>query len=128
MAPVLKGIVYWLPRALAIAFAGFIGMFALDVFGETRGFWETALALGIHLLPPAFVVMTLVLAWRWEWIGTLSFGLLGFLYLLFNLKRPDWILVISAPLFVVAALFLLSWLKRSEIRSGISERGIGARQ
>jgi hypothetical protein len=125
MRPLHKGFIFWLPRVLTIAFAVFIGMFALDAFSEGHGFRETAFALAIHLIPAALVVLALALAWRWEWVGTLVFGLLGFLYLLFNLRRPDWILVISAPLFVVAALFLLSWLKRSEFRSGHS-RGTAA--
>jgi hypothetical protein len=118
MTTVRKGIVFWLPRALAIAFAVFVSMFSLDVFGEGYGFWQTTLALGVHLIPAALVVVTLVLAWRWEWIGALLFGLLALLYLLFNLRHPDWIMVVSVPLFAVAALFLVSGLKRAEFRSG----------
>ena len=36
---------FWTPRVAGILFVLFLSIFALDVFGETRGFWETLLAL-----------------------------------------------------------------------------------
>ena len=113
-----KRIVFWLPRMLGIAFAIFISLFALDVFSERLGFWNTALALIMHLIPTALVVVALVLAWKWEWIGAVLFGGLGLFYALTTREHPDWILLISGPLFLIALLFLLNWLKRAEVRTG----------
>jgi len=118
VSPAGRRIVFWLPRVLAIAFALFVSLFALDVFSEQSGFWNTALALIMHLVPTALVVAALVFAWRWEWIGAVLFGGLGFLYALTARDHPDWILLISGPLFVIALLFLMNWVKRSELRSG----------
>jgi hypothetical protein len=112
-----RRILFWAPRALGIAFAVFLSVFALDVFGEGYGFWNTLFALAMHLIPTAIVVVVLVLAWRWEWIGAVLFAAAGTLYLLNTLRHPDWILLISGPLFLIAALFMISWLKRSELHS-----------
>ena len=112
-----KRALLWTPRALGSAFALFLSMFALDVFSEGYGFWNTILALGIHLIPTAIVVVVLVLAWRWEWIGAVLFAATGIAYMLAALRHLSWILSISGPLFVIAALFLVSWLKRAEIHS-----------
>jgi hypothetical protein len=117
MSDYSRRILFWAPRALGIAFAVFLSVFALDVFGEGYGFWNTLLALAMHLIPTAIVVVVLVLAWRWEWIGAVLFAAAGTLYLVNTLRHPDWILLISGPLFLIAALFMISWLKRSELHS-----------
>ena len=117
MSAYSRRILFWAPRALGIAFALFLSMFALDVFGEGYGFWNTLLALAMHLIPTAIVAVVLVLAWRWEWIGVVLFAAAAILYLVNTLRHPDWILFISGPLFLIAVLFLVSWLKRTELHS-----------
>jgi hypothetical protein len=37
----LRKIVFWTPSVLGLLFAPFIGIFALDVFGQGYGFWGT---------------------------------------------------------------------------------------
>lgn len=106
----------WTPRALCIAFALLLSLFALDVFNEGYGFWRTLGALLMHLIPAAMVLVVLALAWRWGWIGTVVFAGLGMYYALTAWRHPDWVLTISGPLFVIAALFLVNWLKRVELR------------
>lgn len=122
MIKLSKRSLFWTPRALAIVFIAFLSMFALDVFGEGRGFWGTILALNVHLVPMFILTAGLILAWRWEWIGTVIYGAGGMVYVLFALSRP-WppamklicILMIAGPAFAVAALFLANWLKRREL-------------
>jgi hypothetical protein len=115
---------FWAPRALSIAFIAFLGLFALDVFGEGYGFWKTLLALTMHLIPNFVLIAVLVLAWRWEWIGAALYAAAGTLYVIMVVLRPlppaiklSWILTIAGPAFVVAALFLVNWLKRGELRA-----------
>jgi hypothetical protein len=112
-------LIYWTPRVLCILFALFISMFALDVFDGARGFWGTLVALGMHMVPTAVVVLVTILAWRWEWIGTLAFFTTGVLYSVSTTQHPDWILVIAGPQFVIGALFLLSWFQRRRVRSAV---------
>lgn len=122
-----RQLLFWSPRVLCIAFAAFLSLFALDVFGEGHGFWRTAMALVMHLKWPAVVAGILMLAWRWEWIGASLFTVAAVLYLRMALNRnhPDWALVISGPLVVVAGLFLANWLKRTELHTGPSHRSGG---
>ena len=66
MTSAAKGLLFWTPRVLTIAFILFLGLFALDVFGEGYGFWGTLVALLMHLIPNFVVLAVLIIAWRWE--------------------------------------------------------------
>lgn len=124
MTPFSRRTLFWAPRALAIGFIAFLGVFALDAFEEGHGFWRTILALAIHFIPNFVLIAALVLAWRWEWIGALLFAGAGALHFILMLDRPlpmatklSQMLPIEAPAFLVAALFLVNWIKRSELRT-----------
>jgi hypothetical protein len=115
----VKRIVYWAPRILGLLFAAFISLFAMDVFGEGYGFWETIAALFMHLIPTGILLVILALAWRWEWIGAVLFAALGVAYIVMARGKFEWAtyLVISGPLFLMSALFLANWLSRKERRA-----------
>lgn len=111
-------ILFWSPRALTILYAGFLGLFSLDVFDEATGFWPTALALSIHLIPSFVVLAALLLAWRWEWLGAVLYAFAAAAYARLAFPRhPDWFAAIGLPMLLVASLFLVNWLKRTEIRN-----------
>jgi len=114
-----KLLLFWAPRGLAILFILFLGLFALDVFGEGRGFWGTLVALFMHLLPNLIALAALVLAWKWEWTGALLFAGLGLFYIVWAWGRfhISAYIFISGPLFLIASLFLLGWVLRSRIRA-----------
>ena len=114
----IKRVLFWTPRVLGILFAMFLSLFALDVFGEGYGFWETILALLIHLLPVYIVVIALVIAWHWEWAGAILFIALALFYLVWSWGRFHWSapLVISGPLVLLCVLFLLDWIYRAQMR------------
>ena len=107
-------LLFWTPRILCLLFAGFISIFALDVFEENRGFWETTIALLIHLIPTGLLLIILAASWRWEWIGALIFPALGAFYIIAFWGRFSWstYLVIAGPLMLVGVLFLMGWLQR----------------
>jgi hypothetical protein len=113
----VKRLLFWSPRVLCIAFAVFLSLFALDVFSEGLGVAKTILALSIHLIPTAFIVVVLAVSWRWEWVGGVLYIAAGIGYLIAARHHPSWVVVISGPLFLVGALFLLNWSKRAEIRA-----------
>jgi len=116
MSPFLKWLLFWMPRILGALFAVFTSLFALDVFGEGYSFWETILALLMHLVPTYIIVVVLAVAWRWEWVGAILFPILGVLYLVMSRGRFPWsvYLIISGPLFLVGGLFLVNWLCRRD--------------
>lgn len=113
----VKRVLFWTPRILTILFAVFISLFALDVFGQGYTFWETVLGLLIHLIPTGIILLGLALSWRWEWIGGILFIALGVFYI-FAFDGQPWFvyLVMSGPLFLIGALFLLNWHYRAELR------------
>jgi hypothetical protein len=113
-----KRLLFWAPRILCLLFAAFISLFALDVFGEGYGFWETLVALFMHLVPTAIVLVALAIAWRWEWVGAVLFVALGVGYIVMAWGRLHWtaFVFIPGPLFVVGVLFLLNWLYRAQLR------------
>jgi hypothetical protein len=112
-------LLFWAPRGLTILFILFLGLFALDVFGEGQGFWETLVALFMHLIPNLIVLAVLILAWKWEWTGALLFAGLGLFYIVWAWGRfhISAYIFISGPLFLIAVLFLLGWVLRSRIRA-----------
>jgi len=114
-----KSVLFWLPRIVCVLFATFISLFAFDVFDVGYGFWETILALLIHLIPTGIILIVLAIAWRWEWIGAILFAALGVCYLILAWGKFEWIsyLLISGPLFLLGALFMANWLYRAELRS-----------
>ncbi len=118
MSYVMKRFLFCTPRALCILFAVFISLFALDVFSEGYGFWETIAALAMHLVPTALVLIALAIAWRWEWVGALLFIGLGVWYIVMAWGRMPWdvYVIISGPLFLVGLLFLINWRYRDELR------------
>ena len=118
MNKLMKQSLYWAPRILCILFAAFLSIFALDVFSEDYSFWQTAVALLMHLLPTAIVLVLLAISWRWEWVGAVMFTALGVLYLVTAWGRfpMSVYFAISGPLFLVAGLFLVNWIMRAKLR------------
>ena len=119
MNTVTKRTLFWTPRILCIVFALFLVVFAFDVFDEGHGFWGTAAALGIHLIPNFLLIIVLIVSWRREWIGAALFGALGVLYIISMWGKFPWFnyAMISGPLFVMGILFWINWRLRAELRS-----------
>ena len=110
----MERILYWSPRLLGILFAAFVSVFALDVFGEGYSFGDTIIALFMHLVPTAIIAVCLVIAWRWEWIGAILFVSLALLFLIMS-GGESWI--ITLPLLVIGALFLLDWTYSTRLKT-----------
>jgi hypothetical protein len=104
---------FWAPRALCILFIAFVSLFALDVFQEGRGFWQTVAALAMHLIPSFVMIAVLAVAWRREWVGTLLFG--AFVVLFAIIVRAPWWgkAMFVVPCVATAWLFLLNWRRRA---------------
>ena len=112
MITVFDRAIFWAPRALSILFIAFVSLFALDVFDEGRGFWQTIAALTMHLIPTFVLLATLVVAWRWEWLGTAIFSVWGIFFLVI-VRGPWWTKTLFAvPCFLTAGLFLFNWRKK----------------
>ncbi len=102
---------YWAPRLLGIAFAAFLGVFALDVFAMPLGIGDKTVALMMHLIPSLVVLAALAVVWRWEWVGALLFPALALFHLTSKWGQLDvsGYVVIELPLLLLGALFYVSW-------------------
>lgn len=117
MGQPLKQILYWAPRVLGILFALFVSIFALDVFGVGYGFWETVIALFMHLIPVFLLLIGLAIAWRWEWVGAVVFLGFSLWYLVTFGGQFLWsvyLLMVGPPL-VIGMLFLFNWLYKPKM-------------
>lgn len=118
MAPWIRRLLFWTPRAVALSFALFLSLFALDVFGVGYSFWEVTVALLIHLIPTFVLLAATALAWRWEWIGAVVLAGWAIWYTVSAwgaFPFSVYLLMVILPL-SVGLLFLLNWLYRQEIR------------
>src|SRR4030042_6652058 len=73
--------VYWPPRILSILFIAFLALFSLDVFEMELGFWQTVLGLFMHNIPAIVLLIVLLVAWKYEWVGGVVYCLAGLVYI-----------------------------------------------
>lgn len=96
---VMKKILHWVPRILAILFIMFISVFALDVFKEPQWFF----ALLIHLIPSFILIALTAIAWKHEQIGGNLFAAVGFFSIFFFHGQS---IIISLPIIVIGLTFI----------------------
>jgi len=103
---------------LCIAFTLFVGLFAFDTFAEPIPFWQAFGGFLIHLLPAYLIVVLLVLAWRWEWIGTVGAIVFGVAYVVLTRGEEHWsaYVVLITPLAIIGLLFFIGWRMRTSER------------
>ena len=123
----LARLIYWSPRIAGILIIMFVSMFALDVFEEGRSLGEMLLGFLMHMLPSIAMTIVLALAWRWEWVGFVTFLIAGFFFLRVMIFNPmqglGMFLLFSGPMFLIALLFGANWKWRKELRPNIKPVG-----
>jgi hypothetical protein len=107
MSATTQKFVKWAPRALAVAYALFLSLFALDVWGMGDGFWNELAAFLMHLMPVYIVVLALIIAWKWPRAGGLLFiGLAVVFTWFFGWWEIGLLLALALPLVIIGLLFL----------------------
>jgi hypothetical protein len=121
---------HWIPRILCILAILFISMFALDSFAEGVSFWNQLSAFMVHLIPSFFLLIILIVSWKWELTGGILFmviglGLTPFIYNLNHnmnnsvLMSLGIVLLITIPFVIVGALFIIGYyMKKKYLSSG----------
>lgn len=114
--PILQAL-YWAPRVLGLLLAGFVSIFALDVFGEGYGVLQTVGALLIHLIPTYLLLAAVGIGWKWEWAGGVLFVALGLAYVLMGRGRfpLSGQLILAGPAILAGLLFLAHWWLSSRV-------------
>lgn len=111
----LVNTIRWISRITTIIFILFLSMFAFDVFGEAGGFWRTTAAFLIHMIPSFVMIAVLALSWKRPLVGGIVFMAIAVSYLFWSSGSRTYA-IISVPLFVIAALFILNWVvERSKV-------------
>lgn len=107
---VMKNIFIWLPRILALLFAGFLALFALDAFSGDLSLGKKLLGFLYHLAPALSVLLFLAVAWRFRLVGGLGFLVLGMVFTIYfdTYRQTANFMMISLPLFVTGVLFMIS--------------------
>ncbi|MBE9469456.1 MAG: hypothetical protein IMY72_14210 [Bacteroidetes bacterium] len=112
-------IFHWLPRLMCILAIFFISLFAADSFSAGLTIWQQLGAFAIHLIPSFVLIILLLIAWKWEFIGGLIFILIGlglspFVYIQnYQMNHSVWmslgiIASITMPFVIVGILFIIS--------------------
>lgn len=116
-----NGIIYWTPRILSIIFILFLAMFSLDVIEPGRSAGQIATGLVMHNIPSIVLAIVLIISWKYEIVGGITFLLAGLAYLiLVSLRGASWYLVMSwgliiaGPAFLIGILFLVGWVKKDK--------------
>ncbi|MCD6254019.1 MAG: hypothetical protein J7J80_06430 [Thermotogae bacterium] len=127
-----KGLVFWLPRSLSILFLLFLFMLSFDVFEEGRSAMEILIGFLIHNIPVFALLVPVILAWKRDLVGAVTFLVVGLLFIVFVMynvlfrEEVSWddpilsILTISGPAFLIAFLYFKSWKGR---RSNVDRNG-----
>ena len=116
--------IFWTPRILSILFILFLAIFSLDVFGEGYGFFGTILGLFIHNIPALFLLALLIVSWKYEVVGAITFILAGLLYITILLMKPQlewymlsWSIIVAGPAILVGILFFVGWKQKKRIKT-----------
>ncbi len=116
-------IIYWVPRILCVLAILFISMFALDAFDPGLPLSQQILGFLMHMIPSFALLLVLVIAWKWEYIGGIIFAIIGiatspFIYSL-NYNRSHLagvslmiVCMVCLPFIIVGILFILSHFRR----------------
>ncbi|UMX48231.1 MAG: hypothetical protein L7H18_01665 [Candidatus Nealsonbacteria bacterium DGGOD1a] len=122
MANKIDGFAYWAPRILSIMFVLFLALFSLDVFEPGKSFAEVAAGLLVHNIPVLLLAAVVAISWKREIVGGITFILAGIFYIVmvmvgalkngFEWYMASWFLTISAPAFLIGALFLWGWHRK----------------
>ncbi len=113
-------LIFWTPRILSIIFICFLVVFSFDVFEMELSFLQIIGALFIHNLPSLILLAVLIISWKHEIVGAITFILAGLIYILLLLMRGwyHWsgLLLIALPAFIIGTLFLIGWFKKRKIK------------
>ncbi|HOP04182.1 MAG TPA: hypothetical protein PL017_02795 [Tenuifilaceae bacterium] len=116
---------HWLPRIIGILAILFVSMFALDSFSPNLTAWQQIGAFLTHLIPSYILLVLLIVAWKWEFVGGIIFIAIGVLtspWVFIHNYRMNGsvglslvvILSITIPFALVGVLFLISYYRKKK--------------
>jgi hypothetical protein len=122
-------LIFWAPRIMSIIFVLFLALFSLDVFDMNLGFWETVLGLFMHNIPALFLLIVLLIAWKYEIVGAIFYTLAGLAYIVITATSVGfplaltWSLTIAGPAILIGWLFYLNWRRKKNKKGKEAGKG-----
>lgn len=103
-----------LPLALALLFAGFLSIFAADVFEARPVSWALIIPLLIHLIPSFLIVALGFLGRRFPLAAAIAFVTLGLGYMAATTGRFPIMTqaIIGGPPILIGVLYITQFLNR----------------
>ena len=116
---------HWVPRIICILAILFVSLFAADAFAPELTIWQQIGAFLIHLIPSFILLILLIVAWKWEYIGGVIFIVIGLglspvIFIKnYNMNHSIWmslgiIMVITIPFVIAGSLFIVSHFKKKK--------------
>ena len=99
--------IFWAPRVLTIIFILFLLLMSLDVYSLGMTFWEVILGLFMHNIPMILLTIILIISWKHELVGAISFTLFAVSYMILYSSRMY--IIIAIPAFAIGVLFFADW-------------------
>lgn len=105
--------IFLLPRILSVLFVCLLSLFALDIFSSYQGV-ALLIPLLMHLLPTFILLGVIIVAWKFELVGAITF--LGFaIFYVFSVgleRHWSWYTAISLPSAIIGIFYLISWYEK----------------
>ncbi len=126
-------LLHWTPRILCILAIIFLSLFALDAFEEGMPIGKQILGFLIHMIPSFVLIIFLIIAWKWEFIGGIIFMAVGIIFspIIFNMNysmnESIWVSIgiiasITFPFIIVGVLFVVNYYqKKKEKKHGAGQ-------
>ncbi len=73
-------IIRWTPRILSVLLIFLLFLLSLDVFESDEPWYKIILGFLIHNIPTTILLVTLIIAWKHPWVGSVVFMLAGMFY------------------------------------------------
>ncbi len=117
-------LIFWIPRILSILLISYMVLFPLMLLASHLiglRFFSIILIILLINIPSIILIIILIISWKYELVGAITFILAGLLYIVLNLITIFRIgfeyqyiisfLLIGFPALLIGILFLIGWFK-----------------
>lgn len=111
---------FWMPRTLAMVLILFSILMSLDVFQVGMSPKQIITGFLIHNIPTLILFLVLLISWKYELVGGITFIATGILYILMvsGIGDCQTIIKMSLPIsgisFIIGVAFLANWIKKEK--------------
>lgn len=103
-------IIRWTPRILSVFLILLLVLLSVDVFESDEPWYRMILGFLIHNIPTTILLVTLIIAWKHPWVGSMVYMIAGIVYGVMMFSNQGLVaflsvLTLSLPALVIGVLF-----------------------